>query len=110
MERIQIIYPSFRQQLICFVFALAFRPTKFIIQYKLGHVMSYMSGVICRIGHDSTGIFGSSWFLYSVQVTNLSSDRSWYFPFKQWITKELSSDEDPETEIFPGEKLKGTAK
>jgi len=54
------------------------------------------------IGHDNSGI-GASWYLDCVEISNLVTNDSWFFPCAQWFDKS-KGDKKIERELFPSEK------
>lgn len=59
-----------------------------------------------RIGHDNSGLFGSSWFLDRVEVESKLLGKMWHFPFHQWLSKEKHGCK-PEVELFPHQIVNG---
>lgn len=56
--------------------------------------------MICRIGHDNSGLTGAAWCLDRVEIDCPSLGRKWYFPCGRWLAKG-KDDGAIERELYP---------
>jgi len=81
--------------------------TTYTNKFEAGHVDIFTVDAIdvgtvekVLLGHDNAGVFGSAWYVESLELTNYSSNENVFFPCDKWFDKK-TDDKKLERELIP---------